>query len=150
MAINLGRTPLARRASPAAPVPRPPHPTSTIWMVEFSAACTDGIATPASAETAAACPTRLPNSRREIGVFSREFMDCSSARELETNRTRWIVDRPGRHARACRHVGIYRIAARAFHRHPIRLCDRQLIADEPSSLLPAQGSTQTVEPVSVK
>src|SRR4051812_8638865 len=61
-------------ASPAAPVPRPPHPTSATWIVESPAACTYGTATPASADAAAICPTRLPRSRLDRWLFSFEFM----------------------------------------------------------------------------
>src|SRR5258708_3207347 len=84
MATSLGWTPLARSASPAAPVPRPPHPTSTIWTVELPAAWTVGTAIPARAETAAAAPTRLPSSRREIPVFSLDFMSVLLGREMTT------------------------------------------------------------------
>src|SRR5439155_4247143 len=56
---------LTERASPTAPVPRPPQPTNATWMVLFSAAWTWGIATPARADAAAILPVFLMNSRRE-------------------------------------------------------------------------------------
>jgi hypothetical protein len=77
MATSLALPNLARSASPAAPVPRPPHPTSASWIVESPAAWTVGTATPASAEAAAIWPTRLPNWRRDMRAFSLMFMTFS-------------------------------------------------------------------------
>src|SRR6266850_15255 len=66
MATSLIGPFLTESASPAAPVPRPPQPTSATWMVLFSAAWTWGMATPARADTAAILPVFLMNSRREV------------------------------------------------------------------------------------
>src|SRR5262245_50909452 len=53
------------RALPAAPVPRPPQPTSASLMVSSPAACTCGNATSASTEAATATPVDFKTSRRE-------------------------------------------------------------------------------------
>src|SRR5262249_39710211 len=63
MATSLTGPWVVERALPAAPVPRPPQPTRATWIVLFSAAWTDGIATPASAEPAAARPV----GSRDVG-----------------------------------------------------------------------------------
>src|SRR6266536_5036299 len=65
MATSLIGPFLTESASPTAPVPRPPQPTSATWMVLFSAAWTWGMATPAKADAAAILPVFLMNSRRE-------------------------------------------------------------------------------------
>src|SRR5947209_5297185 len=65
MATRRGLAPLDLRASPAAPVPRPPQPTRATWMVESPAAWTAGTAMPASAEATATWVARLPRVRRE-------------------------------------------------------------------------------------
>src|SRR6266516_3190719 len=66
MATSLIGPFLTESASPTAPVPRPPQPTSATWMVLFSAAWTWGMATPARADAAAILPVFLMNSRREV------------------------------------------------------------------------------------
>src|SRR5436189_5687025 len=66
MATSLIGPFLTESASPTAPVPRPPQPTSATWMVLFSAAWTWGMATPARADAAANLPVLLINSRREV------------------------------------------------------------------------------------
>src|SRR5438552_16715404 len=77
MATSLIGPFVTESASPAAPVPRPPQPTSATWMVLFSAAWTWGRATPARADTAANWPVFLLNWRREVreswGWFLGEF-----------------------------------------------------------------------------
>ena len=74
---------LQRNACPGHAVPRPPQPTSATWMIESpTAAWTFGIASPAMAETAATWPARLPSSRREIPVFSLEFIKGSFAKRM--------------------------------------------------------------------
>src|SRR5437879_1132636 len=57
------------RASPMAPVPRPPQPTRASWMVLFSAAWTLGIRTPARADAAAIWPDVFSISRRDRPLF---------------------------------------------------------------------------------
>src|SRR5258708_36960847 len=91
MATRRGLAPLDLRASPAAPVPRPPQPTRAIWMVESAAAWTVGMAMPARAETAAIWPTRLPSSRRErllalLLLLSVELMGTSLDKEMGTGK----------------------------------------------------------------
>src|SRR5262249_15281063 len=49
----------------AAPVPRPPQPTSAKRIVLSSPAWTEGMATPARAEAAATWPVVLRKSRRD-------------------------------------------------------------------------------------
>src|SRR5438552_18289311 len=61
-------------ASPAAPAPRLPQPTSATWMVLFAAAWTRGIATPARADAAAILPVFLMNSRREVRLWGFSFI----------------------------------------------------------------------------
>ena len=65
MACSLTGPPVARKASAAAPLPRPPQPIRARRIVLSSAACTRGIVTAASAEPAASVPLHCRNSRRE-------------------------------------------------------------------------------------
>ena len=67
MTVSLTGPPGASKALTAAPLPRPPQPIKASRMVLSSAACTRGIATPASAEAAASFPPRSRNSRRDVG-----------------------------------------------------------------------------------
>src|SRR5665213_3752537 len=76
MATSLTGPPLALTALKTAPVPRPPQPTMAIWMVLLSAACTNGIATPARLEAAATTPAVLITSRRDRPLFSVVFTEC--------------------------------------------------------------------------
>src|SRR5258708_6777508 len=62
-------------ALPAAPLPRPPQPTSATWMVLFSAAWTCGMTAPARAEAAAMRPVLFRNSRRDVTVGLVSFME---------------------------------------------------------------------------
>ena len=87
MATSLtGPSLLVEKALPAAPVPRPPQPTSASWRVSVPAACTWGRVMPASAEMAATRPLVLMNSRREEpeGESSCGFFIKSSG-ELEVD-----------------------------------------------------------------
>src|SRR4051794_38860880 len=77
MATSLVWVTLERRASIAAPVPRPPQPTRATWVGLLLAAKTLGAARPTSALAAATWPTRLPKSRRERPVVGRLFMRLS-------------------------------------------------------------------------
>src|SRR5690349_3883895 len=60
---------LVLRALAAAPVPRPPQPTSATRMVLSAAACTAGTVTPARAEAVATVPVALRKSRRDAPSF---------------------------------------------------------------------------------
>src|SRR5687768_4227754 len=71
MATSLIGGPLTERALAAAPVPRPPQPTSATLVVLSSAAWTKGIWMPASAETAAVV---LRKRRREGSAGRESFM----------------------------------------------------------------------------
>src|SRR5437588_226368 len=70
----------------AAPVPRPPQPTSAICTVLSCPACTAGIVAPASAPALSATPVPFKNSRREladcsfieVSLVSRSFVGCFS------------------------------------------------------------------------
>ena len=71
MATSLIGPCLVSSALAAAPVPRPPQPTRATWIVLFSAACTEGIVTPARAEAVATVPVVLRKSRRDsLGIES--------------------------------------------------------------------------------
>ena len=74
MATSLAGPPLAVRALATAPVPRPPHPTSAMRIVLFSAACTWGNANPANADTAAIVPVLLRKLRRDVRRSLLSFM----------------------------------------------------------------------------
>ena len=65
MACNVTGPRSADRASPTAPLPRPPVPIRARRIVLSSPACTAGITLPANAAAAATLPVRLRNSRRE-------------------------------------------------------------------------------------
>src|SRR5512135_170929 len=69
MATTLIGPHLVLSASTAAPVPRPPQPTSATWIVLSSPAWTDGMATPARAEPAATWPVAFRNPRRDVLGF---------------------------------------------------------------------------------
>ena len=56
MATSLIGPLLVDSALAAAPVPRPPQPTSASWIVWFSPACTAGMATPVRADAATSAP----------------------------------------------------------------------------------------------
>src|SRR5438105_505406 len=69
MATSLTGPCRVERASPTAPVPRPPQPTRAMRMVLSSAAWTAGTATPARAEAVATVPVVLRKSRRDAPGF---------------------------------------------------------------------------------
>src|SRR5690242_7238351 len=69
MATSLIGPLLVLRASFAAPVPRPPQPTSATWIVLSSAAWTEGIATPARADTPTPVAVVFKKSRRVADGF---------------------------------------------------------------------------------
>src|SRR5258705_4276213 len=75
MATSLiGPALLVASAFEAAPVPRPPQPTSATWIVLLPAAWTWGMATPARAEAAAMRPVVLINSRRVLRCSDDSFI----------------------------------------------------------------------------
>ena len=99
MAWSFTGPPEALKASTAAPLPRPPQPINARRIVLSSAACTRGMATPASAAPAATVPLHCRNSRREDfcacdNGFSR-FMAFSSGLDqvIHSLRTKLNVGR---------------------------------------------------------
>src|SRR3954465_12332367 len=83
---------LVARALSAAPVPRPPQPTSATWIVLSSPAWTAGTATPARAEVAATAPVVFRKSRRDVEGFGSvmEFGSCRWKRGVRAGgRTVW-------------------------------------------------------------
>src|SRR5207248_1469951 len=69
------------RASPAAPVPRPPQPTRATRIVLSSAAWTAGTATPAKAEAVATWPVVFKKSRRDAPSLGSVMMSAPWERE---------------------------------------------------------------------
>src|SRR5438067_10599172 len=70
------------RAFMAAPLPRPPQPTSATWISSLPAAWTAGTFVPVNADIAARPPVALRNCRREVsGVPLRFMTTCSSIAE---------------------------------------------------------------------
>src|SRR5437660_4886580 len=66
----------------AAPLPRPPQPTSATWISSLPAAWTAGTVAPVNADIAARPPVALRNCRREVRGVSLRFMTtCSSIAE---------------------------------------------------------------------
>ena len=66
---------LTERASAAAPVPRPPQPTSATRIVLSSAAWTHGVAAETIVVAAANRPVFLRNSRRVVSLTNGWFID---------------------------------------------------------------------------
>src|SRR5712692_11078820 len=68
----------------AAPLPRPPQPTSATWISSLPAAWTAGTVAPVNADIAARPPVAFRNCRREVSGVSLRFMSdrYSSAEAL--------------------------------------------------------------------
>src|SRR2546421_4769296 len=84
------------RASPAAPVPRPPQPTRATRIVLSSAAWTDGTATPARADAPATWPVVLRKLCRDVDGWGSVIGDGSRGRDSERSirRVGWWAEEP--------------------------------------------------------
>src|SRR4051794_28843029 len=110
MATSLIGPPLVASAFAAAPVPRPPQPTSATRIVLSSPAWTDGMATFASAEVAATVLVVLRNSRRDVLGFGSVIGDVSWRGRSAGWDGASRASRPHRSGGQCRGDGLHPIS----------------------------------------